>query len=421
MVILTSCSDSTSSDTATSWDDPAAEDTFPGLRDRPTTDEATSLTALATGGKLVDWPQWRGPFRDGTTTESLPDRTDPRRLWKVELGPGISSVAVKDGRLYSMGYVSGKDVIYCLDAATGDEIWHYQYPCGRYANNHEGGPAATPAVDDEAVYTLSREAHLHCLDAKTGEVLWEKQLGGEFGVRRPQWAFAGSPVLLGDQVIVDVGRTIALNKRTGERIWATKDYTAAYSTPMPFSIGSRDFLAVFNGYGLVVLDRRGGTEISKMQWKTDYGINAATPVIVNDQVFITSAYNKGCAMVKVAGGELPVVWKSKKMRSKMATPVFWQGHLYGFDEMRLRCLDATTGKELWSQRGLGQGTVILAGDKLVVMSDKGELLIAGVGPEGFRPSTRMKVLSGTCWTAPVVAGGRIYCRNNNGTLVCLGW
>ena len=400
---------------------------------------AWNVTALAEEvANATDWPQWRGPNRNGISTEkgwlSVWSGAGPKELWKTAVGVGYSSVAVSNGRVYTMGNAAKTDTVYCLDANTGAEIWQHPYPCEAKGAGHPG-PASTPTVDGKYIYTLSREGHIFCLNADSGKVVWAKHVK-DFGAKYPEWGYSSSPLILGQMVIVDVGITLALDKSTGNFIWKTKDYGDAwddiksygggYSSPFAFHLNSLQRLAVFNSSGLVTLNPADGQELLLHPWKTAYNVNAVTPIISGDRVFISSGYNVGCALVQVSGDKPTVIWQNKEMKNHFNSCVLWEGHLYGFDEKTLKCLDFQTGDVKWKQRklgdgsgSLGKGSLMLAVGKLIIMGDKGDLVIAEASPEGYKELSHTKVLSGLCWTVPVLSGGKLYCRNHPGDLVCL--
>jgi len=378
-----------------------------------------------------DWYQWRGPNRDGISNEkgwlSVWPEEGPKVLWKTSVGVGYSTVSVNNGRVYTMGNLEKTDTIYCLDENTGTEIWKHSYRCVTESGGHPG-PASTPTVDGKYVYTLSREGHFFCINADSGKVIWSKHVKKDFGAKSPEWDFASSPLILGNMIIVDVGMTLALDKSTGNLIWKTKDYGDAwknksygggYSSPFAFHLNDSQRLAVFNSSGLVILDPENGRELALHPWKTSYNVNAVTPIVSDDKIFISSGYRTGGALFQFSGDKLTVVWQNKNMSNHFNSCILWEGHLYGFDETTLKCLDFQTGDVKWKQRGLGKGSLMLADGKLIIMGDKGHLVIAEASPESFKEISRTKVLSGLCWTVPVLSGGKLYCRNHEGDLVCL--
>jgi outer membrane protein assembly factor BamB len=370
-----------------------------------------------------DWPQWGGPTRNGISGEtrwSSKGKAEP--LWKVQIGIGYSSVAVHQQRVYTLGFDKelSLDVVHCLDAATGEEQWTYAYPAKIWDLYHGGGTLTTPAVEGERVYVSEREGWLHCLDRKSGEVVWARQAGQEFKLDAPQWGFSASPVVLGDAVILNYGKVFAFDKHAGKPVWQSKkSYGDAYSTPIDFALRGKPALAVFAGAGLVVLSPQDGSELAFTPWQTKYDVNAMTPVVLDQRVFISSGYDKGCALIDLSGKDPKVAWENKNMRNQMSGCVPWKGYLFGFDDKVLKCLDLE-GKERWRERGLGQGALSIADGRLLVMSEDGELIVAEATPEAYRELARSKVFDGgTCWTVPVLSDGVVFVRNHAGELAAL--
>lgn len=385
-------------------------------------------SALLAGGSLPnqareDWPQWGGPARTGVSQEATwsPAGKDAP-LWQKNVGLGYSSVAVAGGRLYTLGYDKDLelDVVHCLDAVTGEEVWTHAYPSKIWDLYHKGGTLTTPSVDGDVVYVAEREGRVHCLDAKTGEVKWEKELAKENGLDVPQWGFSASPFVLGDALVLNYGKVIALDKRTGAPLWKTeKSYGDAYSTPIDITYKGAPALAVFTGSGLAIFAAKGGAEVALTPWETKYDVNAMTPVVLGERLFISSGYDKGCALVDLSGAKPKIAWESKAMRNQMSGAVHWEGHLYGFDDKVLKCLDLA-GEEKWRERGLGMGALSIAGGRLIVMGEEGDLVIAAAKPDAYQELSRTKVFDGgTCWTVPVISGGIVYVRNQAGELAAL--
>lgn len=385
------------------------------------------LNSSASG---VDWPQWRGINRDGISSETISPATwgkdGPKQLWKKQVGTGVSSVAVTGGRLYTMGNSGKMDVVFCLDANTGAEIWRHTYPQPLDDRSFEGGPAGTPTVDGERVYTLSHEGDFFCLSAANGKVVWRKNLPQDFGGRRPKFGYAGSPLVDGNLVIVDSGgagaSTVALDKTTGALRWKAGDDEPGYSSPVAFNVGGTRCVAIFKVDWLVGLNAANGQELWRYPWKTKYDVNAPTPLIIGEKIFITSGYGTGCALLKVSSGGATQIWRNKNMRSQLSSPVLVQANIYGIDGDQgggeLRCIDAANGGLKWKQN-IGGGGLIAAGGYLLALIERGELIVAEPSPASYRQVSRTQVLGGHCWVAPAVADGRIYCKNNQGTVVCL--
>jgi outer membrane protein assembly factor BamB len=337
-------------------------------------------------------------------------------------------VTVSGDRAYTMGNVKNHDHVFCFDAKTGAEIWKHEYPLEVDKRMFEGGTAATPTIDGERVYTVSHQGDLWCLNAATGRKVWYKHYQKELGGKRPQWGFAGSPTVEGNLLILDVGgkdaSTVALDKTTGAVVWKSGDDPAGYATPVVANLGGKRTIVMFKGAALIGLEVKDGRELWRVPWKTNYEVNAATPIVVGDKIFISSGYGYGCALIEVgAGGKAVEKWRNKNLKAHINSPVFSKGFIYGIDDQAsnrapLVCLDFTTGQVKWSQRGIG-GALVAADGKLVVLSESGELIIAEETPTAFRTFARAQVLPKRCWVQPTVSGGRAFCRNNDGQLVCV--
>jgi outer membrane protein assembly factor BamB len=375
----------------------------------------------------TDWPQYRGPNRDGISAEKgwsvNWDQKGPKVLWKASLGGGYSSFSVVAGKVLTMGNTGGTDTVFCLKADSGQQVWKHSYSAQEDWGGYKG-PHSTPTVDGNSVYVLSNDGQLFCLDLATGKVAWSKRMEKDFGASPPQWGFACSPLVLDKMLILDVGPTIALDKATGDRIWKSPDFSPAYSSPIAFELGKERFIASFNGSGLTIFKADDGKEVGHQRWETRYGVNAATPIVSDGKIFISSGYGTGCALFQAGEGKLKQLWKNKSIANHCNSCVLWRGCVYGFNDNvggagKLVCLDFATGQVKWRQDGLGTGSLMLADGKMIILSEGGELVIAEASPEGFKQLARAQVLGETCWTVPVLSGGRIYCRNHAGNMVCL--
>jgi len=286
-------------------------------------DQATCFALLlalliSTSALAADWPNWRGPDRDGTTSGAGFDPAFAKGgieiKWTADLGVGFTGITVADGKAYTAGWKDGDTTFYALDANTGQKIWSHTFATKKYDNLNVGGPSGTAAVAAGKVYHMARDGQFFCYDANSGDVLWQKKLTKDYGVKVPTWGFSGSPLILDNTVYLDIGRIIALNKTTGKEQWKTKDYGPAYSTPALITFKGKDYLAVFPASGLYILDRETGKEIAHKPWKTNYGVHAATPVVINNKfIFISSDYNTGCALVEFTGKGVETLWENKNL------------------------------------------------------------------------------------------------------------
>jgi len=395
-------------------------------------------TLVAAGtARGADWPQWRGPDENGITTERLPDPPSFERIvWRKQVGTGFSSVAVAAGRLFTMGHrgskTDGNETVWCLDAETGAELWTHSYPAPLLDRFHEGGPGATPTVRQGRVFTYGKHGRLHCYEAKTGKLVWQRDMLAEAGLTGPpEWGFACSPYFPDEQtLVIEAGATFALEPATGKVRWRGGRFTPAYGTPKAFEMAGRKLLAVMKTEGLAVLDAANGRTVATTEWKTAFDTTATTPIVQGSRIFISTGYDRGCALFELAGDRLREIYENKRMANHMNNSVLVDGHLYGFDGTAHRgrptefvCLEFATGRERWRVApgaALGCGSVMAtAGGTLLILSERGELVAAPASPAGFQATARASVIGGRCWTVPVLAHGRIYCRNSRGDLVCV--
>ncbi len=388
---------------------------------------STTLTFATLTTNAADWPRWRGSNFDGISNESIRSETwsveGPKQLWKAKVGTGWSSLSVAEGRVYTMGNTDENDSVYALDATTGAELWKHTYPCSSKDPNGYPGTRCTPTVDGDRVYSVSRQGHLFCLAAKTGKVIWSKNFVTDFKSKIPTWGFAGSPLIEKEMLIVEAAGSgaavVALNKLTGQVIWQDGNEGAGYGSPVAYTLEKERGVVVFNPAGLTARRVSDGKLLWHYPWSTSYDVNAATPLVVGDKIFISSGYNTGCALIQISNNKPKVLWTNKNMRNHMASCVYLNDYLYGFDEGELRCLDFKTGEVKWSSNKYGKGSSMLAGQHLLAFSDKGLLASVEASPAGFKEIASTQILGGkSTWIVPVLANGRIYARSLE-NLVCL--
>lgn len=385
---------------------------------------ACMMILLFTGLNAGDWPRWRGLQGTGISTETgwnagAISGTVPE-LWRIQVGDGWSAVSVSDGRLYTMGNEKNQDIVVCLDAKTGKDVWRYQYDCA--AGNYPG-PRSTPVVDDGLVYTVSREGDLFCLDALTGKVKWKHQVCDEFGASPPTWGIAGSILVENDLIIVNAGVTgMAFDKKSGKMLWG-RGGTGGYSTPVAFSYQGRRLAALFGEVKLHVVDMATGATVWSHDWVTSWNVNAADPVIVGDGLFVSSGYGRGAALLQMSGKTLKTVWENRDMSNQFSSSIYIDGYLYGIDgnvgSGDLKCIDFKTGQVKWSQ-SVGFGSLISAAGTLIVLNEKGDLRMVKALPGAYQEiASAKRLLKPQCWTAPVLSNGLLYLRNSRGELLAL--
>lgn len=373
-----------------------------------------------------DWPQWRGPDRNGVSAESgwldQWPANGPTTAWKAHVGLGYSSFVVAEGRAFTAGHADEKDTVFCFDANSGKVLWKHSYPSDLGDKYFDGGTTGTPAVESGRVFWLSRWGDTFCFNTDDGKIIWSKNVQKETRARLPDWGFAGAPLVLGDQLILNVGDAgLALDKKTGAVLWQSAAKSAGYSTPLPMKQGNDTLAVIGSAQSYVAVNLKDGKEVWRIRWLTQYGLNAADPVLDGDRVFLSTGYGKGAGLFKLGGGTPEEVWKSKALRTQLNGAVLFQGHLYGVDgdtteKGSLQCLDIATGAEKWKHSNFGSGGLVIAGGRILALSGAGELMVAPASPGGFKPAARAQVLGGQCWTAPVLAEGRIYCRNSRGEI-----
>lgn len=385
----------------------------------------TLMLCLAAGAALAaDWPQFRGPNRDGISREtgllkSWP-QGGPKVLWKAPSGDGYSHLAAARGRLYTMLGQGADEVVIAYDAATGKPVWRARTDAN-FSNDQGNGPRSTPVVDGDMVYALGARGKLVALNAQTGKQVWRHDLRAEMGARPPQWGISTTPLVEGNLLLVDVGGSegkslAAFDKKTGKVAWTSQTDQAGYSAPIAVTVNGVRQAIFFTGSSVVAVAPADGRLLWRIPWRTDWDVNAATPMFIPpDRLFISSGYDTGSGLFRIkAAGKLATVeelWKSRGMKNQFSSSVFHNGHIYGFDNRTFKCIDAATGQEKWKQGGLGHGSLILADGLLIVLSESGRLVLAEATPAGYREKGSAQVLSGRCWTAPTLANGVLYVRN----------
>lgn len=391
---------------------------------------------VSTAG-AADWPRWLGPNYDGIAAESLDESFSADSvLWRVQVGIGFSSIAIAGDRVLTMGHdgnaSSGKETLWCLDAADGSVKWSTSWEAPLLPNLHEGGPAATPTIDGDQVIVLGKNGKLSSFGLETGKLNWRRDLLADTGqAKAPEWGFAGSPLRLEDLLIVEAGMTLALDPETGDIRWRSQPFRAAYGSPAPLQYDGRTYLAVLKTEGLVVLDAENGGTMAFEPWETAFNTNATTPIVDGDSIFISTGYDRGAALFQFDGRELVKRYENQSLCTHMNNAVLIDGYLYGFDGTAHRgrptefvCLEWESGKERWRvspREGLGCGSLIgTSNGKLLILTEKGELAVAPASPRRFDLDDRAQVLGGRCWTPPALAGGRFFARNSRGDLVCVG-
>ena len=394
------------------------------------------LLLSATGLAASDWPQFLGPNRDGSSDgpalAAAWPKEGPVQVWRKSVGQGFSGPVTAQRKVILFHRLDSNEVVECLDALTGKSNWTFPYPTG-YSDDFgfDEGPRATPAIAGGNVYTFGAEGMLHCLDLDSGRKVWSVDTKKEFETPKGFFGVACSPLVEGDAVLMNLGGRagagiVAFHKNTGAVLWKATDHEASYSSPVSASIRGKRFVFFFDRQGLTVLDPATGRMQLEFPWHPpiNASVNAATPLIIGDQIFLSTSYGRGAVLLRWAESGPEKIWSGDDILSNhYATSVHHGEFLYGFDGRQehgctLRCVELKTGKVRWSQDGFGAGTLLLAGDCLLVLSEKGQLISAPATPEAFRPVARAQVLPFGVRAHPALADGFLYARSKE-TLVCL--
>jgi len=394
------------------------------------------IAIISTSLRAADWPQFLGPTRNGVSPKTdLPDHYPPggpKLVWKKDVGQGFSGPVVASGKLILFHRLGDKETVECLDARTGARVWISDYPT-HYQDDFgfDEGPRATPTIADGGVYTFGAEGMLSCWDFATGKRLWQVDTKDQFTAAKGFFGLACSPLVEGNAVILNIGGgkgagIVAFEKASGKLLWKATDDEASYSSPVAATFNGKRYLLVFNREGLVALDPISGKVFFNFPWRsrTRESVNAATPLVIGDEIFISASYGTGAALLRFHEAGPEKIWSGDEILSNhYATSVYHDGFLYGFDGRQesgpnLRCVDAKSGKVRWSQDNFGAGTLMLAGARLLVLTEKGELIMAPAGPDGFKPIAHAQILPFNSRAYPALADGLYYARSKD-KLVCV--
>jgi outer membrane protein assembly factor BamB len=379
-----------------------------------------------------DYPEYRGRKRDGivagVSLTSL-DKDKVKQIWRQPCGGGYSGFAVAGQGAVTIEQRGGEEVVVCYEAATGKECWTYPYPALFKEAMGGPGPRATPTIADGDVYSLGATGILVRLDGSSGKEKWKVNILESN--KNLYWGMSGSPLVFDQLVVVNPGTqqesvqgraVVAYDRETGKEVWGAGSTQGAYSSPMLATLAGRRMILIFDAVEVAGYDATKGDKLWRKEWKTQNDINVAQPVVLpGNQVFISSGYGHGCAMLKVseANGQFDgtEVWPNNPnpdMRCKFSNPVYYEGSLYGLDESeRLVCVDAATGKRKWKDGRYGHGQLLLAGDKLVILSEIGQLALVEASPKAFHELGRFQALKGEkTWNYPAMVGKRVFVRNH---------
>ena len=403
---------------------------------RHTVSVAFAILLAAVNSTAADWPQFRGPARDGVypDRQSVPafPEEGPEVLWDRPVGAGFSAPAVARGRVILYHRLGGTELVESINPTTGAAIWKSEFPT-TYKDDFgfDEGPRATPVVDGGQIYTFSAQGVLRCLEFATGRQVWSLDTHKEYGVSKGYFGAASTPLVLGSRVFANVGGAdgagiIALDKDTGRFLWKATDHEAAYSSPVVAEFDGETLVIFFTREGLVALEPASGKVRFERSWRSRSraSVNAATPIIAGDTIFLSASYGTGSIAVRVKGDTLEELWSGEdSIDNHYSTSVLADGVVYGFHGRQeygqsFRAIELATGKVLWSEDRYGAGTVTRVGDRLLLLRESGELTLLAASAEKFQLISEAQILPTEVRAYPAIADGLFLARDKN-TLVCL--
>jgi outer membrane protein assembly factor BamB len=378
---------------------------------------------LGTLAWAADWPQWRGPNRDGISAETgLLDvwpKSGPPLVWKIEgLGEGYSSAAIANGRLFIQGQHGDEEYVLAFDANTGKQLWraHTGVP---FKESRGHGPRGTPTVDGDRLYALAADGMLVCLDAATGKRIWGFNIVDHFHGQMPHWGISESPLVDGDRVIVTPGgpgaAVVALDKTTGKPLWQSQSDSAGYSSPMLYGAGDSRSVVVFTADAAMGLDLASG----KLHWRYERVANGtaniATPIVHGGEIFLSSDYGTGCVLLKAGSNDAAELYFNRNMQNHYSTSVLVGDYLYGFSASILTAMKFETGEVAWRDRSVGKGSLIYADRHLYALGEDGVVGLVDATPAAYREISRFEIQKGgfPTWSQPVIANGKLYLRDQD--------
>ena len=398
---------------------------------------ASMFIALAVGMETgaADWPQILGPDRNGVYSGPELSETwgseGPPVAWRRDVGAGLSGPVIVGGRVVLFHRVRNREVVEAFDTETGTSLWQYGYPTTyRDDFGFDEGPRAVPVVADGVVYTFGAQGQLHAVDLESGEGVWSEDTMKRYRVRKGFFGAAGSPLVEDGRVIANIGGRdagiIAFDAKTGEVLWrATRD-GASYSSPVGVTISDRRYAIFFTQNGLVGLDPETGDVVFERRWRSRSAssINAASPVVIDDLIFLSAEYGPGAGVLRWDGRRLTELWSSNDVLSNhYSTSVYRDGYLYGYHGRQefgpsLRAVEFETGKVAWSVDRFLAGSIVLAGNRLLLVREGGQLVLAEASPDAFTPIAAARILPATVRAYPALSDGFLYVRNDD-TLIAL--
>ena len=409
----------------------------PGPPDAPASDSVQARSPVvpsrpdAAADPVVPRPYWtdfRGPARDGHhRRESL--RLDwpasgLQTVWKQPVGGGYASFVGAGGHAFTIEQRGGEEVVAAYEVRTGRELWTHAWSAIFREGMGGDGPRATPTWHDGRIYALGGAGELRALDAATGRMLWRTGILEDANASNLQWGMAAAPLVVDENVVMLPGGSggnsvVAYDRTTGRRSWSALDDTQAYSSPMLVTLAGVRQILVFSASRLMGIRPDSGGVIWEYPWKTQYGVNASQPLLLDDhRVMISTGYGSGAAAIELtpdgSGGlSAKELWRTNRMKNQFTSSVLHDGHVYGLDEAILACIDAATGELKWKGGRYGYGQIMLADGHLIVLTEGGDLALVRATPEKHTELARFPAIEGKTWNHPAIIDGFLLVRNIN--------
>ncbi len=366
------------------------------------------------------WPDYRGPRRDGVSTEKILTNWPGGKLtelWRKPVGGGWASFVVAGNLAYTIEQRRQQEVVAAYDVATGREVWAHKYAADFQESMGGPGPRATPTWHEGKLYTMGATGEMFVLDGQTGKVIWHKNILEDNGAENITWAMSASPLIVDDTVVVQPGgpsnkSLVAYNKNTGARVWSALNDRASYASPMLVTLNGKRQIVTITAVRAVGVEATSGKLLWEYPWTTEYDINSAQPIVVGpNRVVISSGYGHGAALLEIGPSGAKKIWENKKLKNKFNSSVFLDGYIYGFDESIFTCIDAKTGEPTWKAGRYGYGQVLAADGHLVITGEQGEVVLLKADPTGHKELAKFQALDGRTWNVPAIADGRLFVRN----------
>ena len=371
------------------------------------------------------WLQFRGNERNGVSTETnLLEKwpvDGPEKIWEKEIGEGFSEILISNEMLFTLSgemidSLHGFEYAVALDKLTGNEIWKVEIDSIFIEVDGWGnGARSTPVVDENNLYCLSGTGKFIALSKNNGKALWKVDFVKELGSTVPRWGFSTSPLLLNDKIIIEVGGTesrafVAFDKTSGNVLWTRGTAGSVYCSPIKVKIEGQEQILFINGSELISYNAEGDT-----LWSFNMPLRSPTavPVFIQpNKIFISTVSPNGSLMLQIVNNEVTQIFNTNTLQNHWSSSCYYDGYIYGFNVATLQCISVETGEKKWTKRGFGKGSLIIADNKLLVLSDRGKLIMVDANPETFTVLGSFQALNGRSWTAPSFADGKIFLRNH---------